>query len=247
MRVLVTGAAGAIGQPVCVELERRGHAVRGFDRRAGYGADFVQADLADRAAVDRAMQGVDAVVHLGAMPDDGPFLDLVHANVHGLYNVLDAARRGEVKRVALASSIQVVNGRPQTSAVVGTEARFPDNHYGLTKLWAEDMGEMYARCFAMQIVAARICWMVRNRREAELIVEKNALSHYVSRGDTARFFAQAVETPELDFAVLYVAGPAGGDFLDLDSARCAIGYEPRDAWPEGLPDDAAAWVATLRN
>ncbi|HVJ20485.1 MAG TPA: NAD(P)-dependent oxidoreductase [Polyangiaceae bacterium] len=239
MHVLVTGAAGAIGVPVCAELERRGHRVRGLDRRSAEAADFVQADIADRQAVESAMRGIEAVVHLAAMPDDGPFDELVAANVSGLHHVLDAARRAGVRRVALASSIQVIFGRPEREDVVTAEARYPTNHYALTKLWAEQMGEMYARCYGMGVVAARIGWMVRNRREAELIMQQRALSHYVSRADTARFFAQAIEAPSVDFAVLYVLGPGGSKLVDLETARRVIGYEPRDEWPRGLPADAA--------
>ena len=71
MRVLITGAAGRIGTVLRAGLE--------FDLRLtdvvepdGLTADetFVAADLTDAAAVDRAVDGVDAVVHLGAVPDD---------------------------------------------------------------------------------------------------------------------------------------------------------------------------------
>jgi uronate dehydrogenase len=238
MLVLVTGAAGAIGEPVCAELARRGHAVRGFDRRPSPCADALQGELSDASVVERALLGVDALVHLGAMPDDGPFAGLLESNVRGLFTVLDAARRAGVKRAALASSVQVISGRQRAQAVIGTGQRSPTNHYALTKLWAEDMGEMYARCFGMDIVAARIGWMVRDRREAEAIVQKDSLAFYLSRGDAARFFAQAVEAPLSGFAVLYVTGPRGAEVVDLESSRRLIGYEPQDDWPRGLPDDA---------
>jgi uronate dehydrogenase len=245
MHVLVTGAAGAIGQPVCAELSHRGHQVRGFDRKPTLLDDFVQGDLADPLALDRAMLGIEAVVHLGAMPDDGPFGELLECNVRGLFNVLDAARRFGAKRVALASSIQVIGGRPRREGIVGSEARYPDNHYALTKLWAEDMGEMYARSYGMSIVAARIGWMVRDRSEAEQIVTRRAFGHYLSRADAARFFAQAVAAPHVTFAVLYALGPRGAEHVDLETARRLIGYEPKDEWPRGLPEDAAEFARTL--
>ncbi|HEV8247778.1 MAG TPA: NAD(P)-dependent oxidoreductase [Polyangiaceae bacterium] len=242
-RVLVTGAAGAIGQPVCEELERRGHQVRGFDlRKASRPLDFVVADLAERAAVQRATADMDAVVHLGAMPDDGPFDDLLGPNVVGLFNVFDAARKASLKRVVIASSIQVVNGRPRGHVATAAD-RFPTNHYGLTKLWAEDMGEMYARCFGMSVIAARISWMVRDRVEAEKMLSFGAFNHYLSRGDAGRFFAQAVAAEKVSFAVLYVSGPKGNETVELEPARRLIGYEPQDEWPRGLPPDAEGVIA----
>ncbi len=238
--VLVTGAAGAIGQPVCAELERRGHVVRGFDKRPSAVGDSLLADLADHAAVERACAGMDAVVHLGAMPDDGPFDELLGPNVIGVYNVFDCARRAGIRRVVLASSVQVIYGRARGAPASVTE-RAPNNHYGLTKLWAEELGEMYARCYGMSVIAARIAWMVRNKREAERVIQHRAYSHYLSRGDAARFFALAVAAPlePISFAVLYVSGPKGGELFDLEPSRRLLGYAPEDEWPRGLPADAA--------
>jgi nucleoside-diphosphate-sugar epimerase len=71
--VLVTGSAGTIGRPLCEELRRRGHAVRAFDRAPT--PDVAGAIVADAAAVQAAMRGIDAVVQLAAQPhvplDDG--------------------------------------------------------------------------------------------------------------------------------------------------------------------------------
>src|SRR5476651_2505033 len=69
--VLVTGSAGRIGKAVVVELQARGRPVRGFDRVPTPGlADHVVGEITDRTALDRAMAGVTALVHLAATPDD---------------------------------------------------------------------------------------------------------------------------------------------------------------------------------
>src|SRR5947207_1120508 len=69
--VLVTGSAGRIGQAVVGELKRRGHKVHGFDRVPTPGTDAaLVGDLTDPAAVQRAMAGAAALVHLAATPDD---------------------------------------------------------------------------------------------------------------------------------------------------------------------------------
>jgi hypothetical protein len=103
------------------------------------------------------------------------------------------------------------------------------------KLWGEEMGAMYAREFALSVVAARIGWMVRDEREGLDMRERSMMRHYISRGDVAHFMACAIETPDVPFSVLYAMGPAGADSYDLDAARSAIGYEPRDYFPAGLP------------
>ncbi len=231
--VLVTGASGAIGQPVCEELARRGHAVRGVDRvLPPLVGDFVLGDIEEREAVNAACEGVDTFVHLAAMPDDAPFETLIGPNVRGLFNVLDVARERKLRRVILASSIQ--------AAGVGRDPAEPDglpkNHYALTKIWAEQMGEMYSRVYGLSVVAARIGWMVRNRAEAGELMRSGLFSRYVSRGDTARFFACAVEAENISYALLYCLGPQGGESFDVAPARELIGFEAQDTWPRGLPD-----------
>jgi uronate dehydrogenase len=229
----VTGAAGAIGKSVCEFLARRGHAIRCFDRVPS-GGDEVLADLADAPAVLAACAGMAAIVHLAATPDDAPFLELVPPNVIGVFNVLDAARTCGVQRVVLASSVQVSWSQGTDDRRTAAHAA-PRNHYALTKLWAEQMGEMYTRIFPLSIIAARIGWMVRNEGEARAMRQRQMTQNYVSRRDVSHFMACAIEAPDVRFSVLYAIGPGGRELYDLDTARDVIGYEPEDHFPAGLP------------
>ena len=237
-KVLVTGAAGAIGVPVCRELLARGHSVRGLDRlsTAELGVESVVVDIRDRAGVREATRGVECVVHLAAEPNDADFEILVGPNVSGLFHVLDAARHEGVKRVVLASSIQVLGKwwdqtRTRPASV---DVASPSNHYALMKVWAEHAGEMYARCYGLSVMAVRVAFMVRNPAEAARLMQKELFDVYLSRGDVARFFAHAVEAPPLDFGVFYAVGKGGERLLDMDPAKRLLGFEARDRWPEGL-------------
>ncbi|MCX5987420.1 MAG: NAD(P)-dependent oxidoreductase, partial [Chloroflexi bacterium] len=109
-RVLVTGSTGAIGEPLAQHLALRGHHVRGFARRPSAGlTDFVEGDLNDKDAVRRAVDGVDTIIHLGAYPNDADFMDvLLQPNVVGLYYICEAAVEFGVKRLVLASTVQVI-------------------------------------------------------------------------------------------------------------------------------------------
>jgi uronate dehydrogenase len=242
-RVLVTGSTGAIGQPVCDRLLARGHYVRGLARRPTPGvADYIEGDLSDRAKVRAAVEGMDTIIHLGAYPNDADFIDvLLEPNVRGLYHICDAAREFKVKRLVLASTLQVVTGHRRQRDFVRTEdGPAPVNHYALTKAWAELMGEMYAHVHGMSVLSIRIGWLPRNPTEAARLAEaRNGPDVFFSHNDAAQFFERCVEsaTPEAGQAAILFATsrPAGTERLDLEPARRLIGYEPQDVWPEGLP------------
>jgi uronate dehydrogenase len=234
--VLVTGSAGTVGRPLCEELRRRGHLVRAFDRAPTPDvADAIVADVADAAAVHAAMRGVDALVHLAAQPHERPFPELIAPNVVGLYNVMDAAREQAVKRVVLASSMMVVAGFKDRVTPARVDERRPNHHYALTKVWAEQMGELYARRFGMSVIAVRLGWMVRDPGEARHMQELKIFDCYVSRSDGARALAAAVEAADIGFEIVYAASRGGERVFDMEPARRLLGFEAEQRWPEGLP------------
>jgi dTDP-L-rhamnose 4-epimerase len=122
MHVLLTGGAGFIGQHVLARLLARGHEVRVVDSlRADVhrgevwtppgGVDFLRGDVRDVDAVDRAVKGVDAVVHLAAKVglgvDANDLPDYASSNDAGTAVVLAAMARAGVPRLTLASSMVV--------------------------------------------------------------------------------------------------------------------------------------------
>ncbi|MGE3913751.1 MAG: NAD-dependent epimerase/dehydratase family protein, partial [Chloroflexota bacterium] len=168
-RVLVTGSTGAIGQPLSRYLSGRGHTVRGFARRPTPGlTDYVEGDLTDREAVRRAVNGVDTVVHLGAYPNPADFIDvLLGPNVIGLYHICEAAVEFGVRRLVLASTVQVITGHAGLGRPVTVEdGPAPINHYALTKVWAEATGDMYARVHNLSVISVRIGWLPRDTADA---------------------------------------------------------------------------------
>jgi len=242
-RVLVTGSTGAIGLPFARHLAARGHHVRGFARRPTPDVpDHVVGDLADRDAVRRAIDGMQAIVHLGAYPNPADFVDvLMGPNVLGVYHVCEAAVEYKVERLILASTVQVTTGHKFRDRPVRVEdGPMPVNHYALTKAWAELAGDMYARVHNLSVISVRIGWFPRNTGEAKrLAASPFGPDIFLSHRDADRFLTLCVESPNPapgTHVVLQAASkPVGVGRMSLESAREIIGYEPEDIWPEGLP------------
>ncbi len=197
-------------------------------------------NIADAEAVDRATKSVDTILHLAAEPDEADFLTrLLKPNVVGVYNVFASARKHGVKRVVIASSCQVVFGLDTGGKPIKLEDGVaPPNHYALTKIWAESMGEMYARLYGIEVIAVRIGGCPRNRGSVESIIEENQLGLILSHDDAIRFFTRAIEADSLPqpFVILPAASNwPQAPFFDLEPSRRILGYEPQDTFPEGIP------------
>ncbi|MBX3443638.1 MAG: NAD(P)-dependent oxidoreductase [Planctomyces sp.] len=239
--VLVTGSAGRLGQAAVRELADRGWFVRGFDLHPTRGADeSIVGDLADRAAVSRAMAGVRALVHLAAWPDDDEdFVGrLVPPNIVGVYNVLEAARRERVPRVVLASSGQVVWRQRFTGPlpIQPSDPPTPRGWYACAKVFAESAGQVYAYDNDADVIVARLGWCPRSpEHAAELELTTWAHDVYLSPGDAGRFFGAALDGPgPIGFRIAFVtSAPQREKYVDLSTAL-ELGYRPQDRYPEGL-------------
>ncbi len=122
MRVLVTGASGFLGQATAAAVRAAGHEVRTFQRRPSgvEGVSDVLGSMTDPAAVARAIDGIEAVVHLAAKVSlAGDPDDFVRVNVDGTRTLLDAARGAGAERFVFVSSPSVAH---TGSSLVGADA-----------------------------------------------------------------------------------------------------------------------------
>jgi len=232
----------------------RGHVVRGFDLKVNPAvADSQVGTIVDLDAVRRAMEGMEALVHLAAQPDVGDFATAIMPNNYlGLYQVLEVAREAKLRRVVLASSVQTVNALHRKEGMIElAHGVAPTNHYALSKVLAEEMGRMYARLYGMSVLAVRLGWMPRDRASTEHVGSGGGRNLYISPGDAGRCFACCVEAG-LDgkpgtagepigreggrYGVLFGIGrPVDRVVYDPEPARALAGFEPRDQFPQGAP------------
>jgi dihydroflavonol-4-reductase len=144
-KVLVTGGKGFLGSHIVSRLQKDGHTVRVLARpRSDAPAspngsyEVVWADIRDAAAVEKAMQGMDAVIHLVSNFRKGGSdkQDAYAVNVEGSQNVLHAARKHDVQRVVHCSTIGV-HGTVLSIPATETTPFNPTDLYQETKLVAE--------------------------------------------------------------------------------------------------------------
>lgn len=185
MRVLVTGATGRIGANVVNDLRQRGHQLRALvypaDASRAHKLDgfqdveLVHGDLRDREAINQAVAGVDAVVHLAAAMG-GPFDNVAYfdINARGTLLLLEAAREltPNLHRFVYASTDSMYSG-PGGMPNFVTEDMGRDDHpmpYVLTKFYGEHLCRRYHAQYGVPTVVLRFAnqvgpgeWLDANR------------------------------------------------------------------------------------
>ena len=167
-KIVVTGGAGFIGSALARALVARGDDVSVLDNfstgkrenlqdLAGQLA-VVEGDILDAVLLDRVFAGADVVFHEAAIPSVPRSLAAPlpshNANATGTLNVLEAARRCQVRRVVYAGSSSAY-GEPPSLPVVETMAPAPLSPYAVSKLAGEHYLRVYARVFGVQTVSLR--------------------------------------------------------------------------------------------
>ena len=92
---------------------------------------FIAADLADAAAIERAVAGADGIVHLGGLSTEAPWEAILRSNIVGTYNLFEAARKQGVKRVVFASTNHVMGFYPREQTIGVQALPLPDTRYGV--------------------------------------------------------------------------------------------------------------------
>ena len=242
MTVLVTGSAGRLGRATVAALREAGHRVRGLDIAPSPGVhENVVGSISDPAVVRTAMVGVETLIHLAATPDDDDFhTRILPNNLVGVYEVLEAARAADVRRLILASTGQVVWWQRHRGPlpVYADDSPSPRGWYAAGKLFLEAAGRMLAGADGRTVLAARLGWCPRDVGQAREIADSaQAQDVYLSPGDAGRFFLAAVAMP-LDggFHIAYATSKPRHELAyDLEPAA-RLGYAPQDTWPIGVEE-----------
>lgn len=224
-RVLITGAAGAIGTALRTGLRDTWRRLRLTDIRpvkdVASNEEFVAADITDRPAIEAMMRDVQAVVHLAGVVGTYTLEDLFCANARGLFDVFEAARLAGVERIVFASSNHAFGCYPIGEKVTPDMPPRPDTMYGAFKVLGETMPRTYYDRYGTRSVSLRI-GTFRARP-----IDQRSLATWLSPGDVARLVDAALRHP--DPGCMVVNGYSNNTRLKVSDANWAtLGYQPRD-------------------
>ena len=221
--VLITGATGDVGTHLSRELAGK-YKLRLSDKRPlkpPKGQTFARADISKMADALRITKGADAIVHLGGYSVEGPWPAILQANIIGCYNVFEAARRNGVKRILFPTSNHAVGFYRRDQTIDHRVYPKPDSRYGVSKVFGEALGSLYADKYGMQV------FMIRIGNVNPQPIDKRRLSLWFSPRDLAQLVSIGIEHPDIKFEIVYGISANKRAWYDNSNAY-RLGYRPQD-------------------
>ena len=231
--ILITGAAGDVGTHLRRELHGK-YVLRVSDLRSltkmNKEEKFVRADISRFADALRITKGVDAIVHLGGYSVEGPWEGILTANIVGCYNVFEAARRNGVRRILFPTSNHAVGFYRRDQTIDHRVYPRPDSRYGVSKVFGEALGSLYADKYGMEI----FCMRIGNVNPVP--IDKRRLSILFTPRDLAQLVTIGIERPGIRFEIVYGISKNKRAWYDNSNAA-RLGYQPQD--------DSEKWAAEV--
>jgi uronate dehydrogenase len=225
-RLLLTGAAGALGRVLRNSLTPLARTLRVSDiAELGVAApheEVMRCDLSDAAGVDRLLEGVDAVVHMGGISVEGPWEPILAANIIGLHNLYEAARRHGVKRVIFASSNHAIGFHQRTRRIDATDPVRPDGNYGVSKAFGEALSRFYWDRYAIETVCLRIGSSFPEPKDRRMLIT------WLSYADMAELVRCSLVAPKVEHTIVFGASNNRDSWWDNQHAA-HLGFVPKDS------------------
>jgi uronate dehydrogenase len=225
--VLITGAAGQIGVALRRGLRGSYPLIRLADiaplGTAEAGEEVFQTDIRDAAAVQKAMAGIDCVVHLAGRSTEGDWDTVLALNIEGCFNVFEAARRAGVKRVIFASSNHAIGFHRRERFLDNKVEMRPDSRYGVSKVFGEALGRLYADKHNMSVA----CLRIGTFRTPDRPIDARGLLTWISHRDMVQLVRRCIDHPDYHFIVAYGVSKNLRSRWDNTNVKF-LGYAPQD-------------------
>ncbi|WP_332851311.1 NAD-dependent epimerase/dehydratase family protein [Duganella sp. S19_KUP01_CR8] len=225
-RLLLTGAAGGLGKILRDRIKPWADVVRLSDigdmGEAREGEEIVQCDLADKAAVFKLLEDVDAVLHFGGISTENTFENIMAANIAGTYNLYEAVHKHGVKRVVFASSNHTIGYYKTTDYIDADSPMRPDSLYGVSKCFGESLSRYYYDRAGIETVCLRIGSSFPEPVNPRMLVT------WFSYDDLVESLRVSLFTPRVGHTILFGASANPGSWWD-NSKAAHLGFNPKDS------------------
>ena len=225
MRILLTGSSGRVGINLLMDGLATHHQITAFDwlppKAKIANVTYITGSILDRKDLSDAMQGVEAVIHLAAIPYDIPPLHQVfHINLQGTYHALELAVEHGVKHFLHASSVMAYGfGRNAQALYLPVDEEHPTHShdtYGVSKLLTEALCRTFTDKFSLRTLCFRLTHFTSFLR---LYGDSfpychhsgiEALHQYIESRDLLGLLEAALVATDIHHDVFLAAGPDSG-------------------------------------
>lgn len=225
-RLLITGANGSLGS-ICRERLAHLAPVLRLGARKGLGdaapnEEIVYCDLGDKDAIAGLVDGCDGIVHLGGQSVEAPWEPIRNANIDGVFNLYEAARKASAKpRIVFASSNHAIGFHEQSVRLDANSPTRPDGLYGLSKVFGEALARLYYDKFGIETATIRIGSSFPEPTNHRM------LSTWLSYDDLVSLIERIFAVPRLGCPIIY--GASDNDASWWDNREVAyLGWRPKD-------------------
>ena len=222
----MTGAGGNLGRVLRDRLKPYADILRLSDVKdigpATQDEEVVLCDLADGPDVAAMVEGVDAIVHLGGVSVERPFDEILPANIQGVYNLYEAARKHGVKRVVFASSNHTIGFYPQGQTIDTDAPLRPDGYYGISKAFGENLSRFYFDRYGIETVCLRIGSSFPEARDRRMLIT------WLGYDDLTHLIVQSLFVPDVGHTIAF--GMSNNARVWWDNSRAAhLGFRAKDS------------------
>ena len=232
--ILITGAAGLCGSVLFDGLKKR---VRNYyvitnnpspaakKLQLNVSKEIKKVDLRNLKKLIKVTKGVDAAIHFGGIPRHTPQEDIYQKildhNILGTYNLFEACRINNVKRVIFASSAHAIGYHERKKKIDDKCILRPDSHYAVSKCFGEALASLYSDKFNIKTMSIRIGSVLPKP------TDERFLSTWISFRDLVHLVDVGLQSKKLHCSVVYGISKNKRSWWKNDSAF-KLGYKPKD-------------------
>ncbi len=226
-KILITGSGGMIGKVLREGLRNQYELIRCLDisdqEAASAKEEVIKCDLRDVDGLNKAMHGIDCVIHLAGVSVEDSWEKILPANIEGCYNAFSIAQQNNVKRFIFASSNHAV-GFHRRERFIDTDVQTrPDGRYGVSKVFGEALGRLYADKYGVQVACLRIGSFRPNNKPADI----RQLNTWISHRDMIGLTKACIDHPGFHYEIIYGVSNNLRNRFDNTPVK-HMGYRPVD-------------------